>query len=57
MTRIRKIAISLVAMLALAACGSAESTANIVAPTAAGGQIDFASLEGADTVLWFWAPW
>lgn len=30
---------------------------SFVAPTVDGGQIDFASLEGQDTVLWFWAPW
>lgn len=28
-----------------------------VLPTVAGGQIDLGSLEGLDTVLWFWAPW
>lgn len=28
-----------------------------VVATVAGGQIDFGSLEGQDTVLWFWAPW
>lgn len=26
-------------------------------PTVQGGQIDLASLEGQDVVLWFWAPW
>jgi len=30
---------------------------SIVVATSAGGQIDFGSLEGQDTVLWFWAPW
>lgn len=25
--------------------------------TVSGSQIDFGSLEGQDTVLWFWAPW
>jgi hypothetical protein len=25
--------------------------------TVSGTQIDFGSLEGQDTVLWFWAPW
>ena len=25
--------------------------------TVSGAQIDFGSLEGQDTVLWFWAPW
>lgn len=35
--------------------GSAEGS--LVASTVTGGQIDFASLEGQDVVLWFWAPW
>ncbi len=26
-------------------------------PTVSGGQIDTNSLEGSDTILWFWAPW
>ncbi|MEE9416020.1 MAG: hypothetical protein V3V01_12100 [Acidimicrobiales bacterium] len=26
-------------------------------PTLAGGQIDLGSLEGQDTILWFWASW
>ncbi len=57
--------------LALVACGSdgsddvasdappaTSSTPNPgVVPTADGGQIDFGSLEGSDTLLWFWAPW
>jgi hypothetical protein len=57
--------------LALVACGSDDggdvatdaasaesSTPNPgVVPTADGGQIDFGSLEGSDTLLWFWAPW
>ena len=30
---------------------------DVVVSTVAGGQIDFGSLEGQDTVLWFWAPW
>ena len=25
--------------------------------TVSGAQIDLGSLEGQDTVLWFWAPW
>ena len=25
--------------------------------TVSGGQIDGSSLEGTDTILWFWAPW
>lgn len=28
-----------------------------VLPTVSGGQIDTNSLEGTDTILWFWAPW
>lgn len=28
-----------------------------VLPTVSGGQIDTSSLEGTDTILWFWAPW
>lgn len=30
---------------------------SLTASTISGGQIDFASLEGQDVVLWFWAPW
>ena len=38
--------------------GSAPvAEAALVASTVDGGQIDFASLEGQDVVLWFWAPW
>ena len=29
----------------------------ITLATSTGGQIDFGSLQGQDTVLWFWAPW
>lgn len=57
--------------LFLAACGTdAATTANagqiettestfpqLTVPTVAGGQFEFGSLEGQDTVLWFWAPW
>lgn len=41
------------------AVASAPAAAPIAGsfPTVAGGQIDLASLEGQDTVLWFWAPW
>lgn len=38
-----------------AAAPTAE--ASLIASTVDGGQIDFASLEGQDVVLWFWAPW
>ncbi|NNC80707.1 MAG: hypothetical protein HKN94_11220 [Acidimicrobiales bacterium] len=54
-------------LMTLTACGSTttETAADAGAATAlagvvdtvAGGQIDLASLEGQDTVLWFWAPW
>jgi len=59
--------------LLLAACGSGEaeistspvaeseqaagSINELVIPTVDGGQFEFGSLEGQDTVLWFWAPW
>ncbi len=55
------------------ACGTGETdTAEAVSETVAetgdtaesallstvsGGQIDINSLEGSDTILWFWAPW
>ncbi len=56
--------------LALAACGSSETTAS-EAPAAeeaasvfsgefqtlSGETFDLGSLEGQDVVLWFWAPW
>ena len=29
----------------------------VVLSTVSGGQIDFGSLEGTDTILWYWAPW
>ena len=49
------------ALLAATACGADESsdtaaTERLVS-TATGGQVDFNSLEGTDTLLWFWAPW
>lgn len=49
------------ALLAAAAC-SADVSSDTAAterlvPTATGGQVDFNSLEGTDTLLWFWAPW
>ena len=48
----------LLAILA-SGCGSDSqaSDSGTIVDTAAGGQIDFGSLEGTDTVLWFWAPW
>lgn len=35
----------------------AAATDTGVLPTVSGGQIDINSLEGTDTILWFWAPW
>lgn len=32
-------------------------TSSATAQTVSGSEIDFNSLEGTDTVLWFWAPW
>lgn len=59
---VRTLRLTLVlAVLAIvtASCGSATTDDEVspVGQTAAGGQIDFNSLEGTDTVLWFWAPW
>jgi hypothetical protein len=36
---------------------SSAEAVPVVYDTVAGGQLDFGSLEGQDTVLWFWAPW
>lgn len=36
---------------------AAEVAATGVLPTVSGAQIDTNSLEGSDTILWFWAPW
>lgn len=40
-----------------ATAGTAAEQASVVADTADGGQIDLGSLEGSDSLLWFWAPW
>lgn len=32
------------------------SAGNVV-PLVGGGQLDLNSVQGTDTVLWFWAPW
>lgn len=37
--------------------GAGEGDITFTAPVLAGGEFDGATLEGADTVLWFWAPW
>lgn len=71
--RIRVAAIATALLLTLSACGSdatsvaasgdgAESEPAGPAlsgtfTTVAGGQLDLGSLDGQDTVLWFWAPW
>ena len=34
-----------------------EALPGPVFETVSGGQFDLNSLEGTDTVLWFWAPW
>lgn len=58
----------LVVALLLAACGSdtdtetassggGDSYPQFTAATVDGAQLEFGSLEGRDTVLWFWAPW
>ena len=67
MTRSRHLLAVLVGLGLLAtACGSgatpseasgADAGAAEMIPTADGGQIDLGSLEGTDTILWFWAPW
>jgi len=69
MRRTRLLASALAVLLLLSACGASSSTetaANVgadaeamvgVVSTVAGGQLDLASIEGQDTVLWFWAPW
>jgi len=52
-----------IATLATACGGSGVATTTAdaaltgTADTVAGGQIELTSLEGQDTVLWFWAPW
>ena len=55
--------IATIAALAMACGGSgvettaADTALTGTADTLAGGQIQLTSLEGQDTVLWFWAPW
>lgn len=68
-TRARVIVVAVVAILA-AACGGGEAedsnaasppqlsdTAEFTAATVGGGEFNAASIQGKDTVLWFWAPW
>lgn len=41
-----------------AMAASTSEIPDVAGPLAVGdGQIEFASLEGQDVVLWFWAPW
>lgn len=39
------------------AAGESASVYDLSAATVSGSQLDFGTLEGQDTVLWFWAPW
>lgn len=67
MRRMRLLGPALAGLLLLSACGGTTSTTDSasasamdfagVVPTVAGGQFDLSSIEGQDTVLWFWAPW
>ena len=67
MIRVRQLLAVLIGLGLLAtACGNgsspsedagADAGAAELIPTADGGQIDLGSLEGTDTILWFWAPW
>lgn len=49
------------APLAESSTGTEESAVQTVSgplfETVSGGQFDLGSVEGTDTVLWFWAPW
>ncbi len=36
---------------------SAAAPVRASLPTVNGGQFELGSIEGQDTVLWFWAPW
>ncbi len=68
-TLFRSLALVLVAAFLAAACGSGDETTAAAVPgsesdfpsftaqTVGGSQLDYGSLEGQDTVLWFWAPW
>lgn len=64
MTRLRSLAALIAISLIAVACGGSDAEV-ATAPadlsgtydTVSGTQIDLGSLEGQDTVLWFWAPW
>ena len=34
-----------------------QPAVSVEAPTASGSRFDFATTEGRDVLLWFWAPW
>lgn len=68
-TRALVIVVAVVAILA-AACGGGDDedstaaaepqlsdTAEFTAATVGGGEFNASSIQGKDTVLWFWAPW
>ena len=66
------LALAFAGLLLVAACGSEDASTELAGSAADGGpaefprftaatvdgsQLEFGSLEGQDTVLWFWAPW
>lgn len=69
--RFRTVVVALAVGVVFVGCGGGSETSSRDAtatssagPPAAqlvdlvgGGQIDLNSIEGTDTVLWFWAPW
>jgi len=64
MRQIRTLAVIVVLSLSAVACGGSPAESETVSSmasgentTISGSQIDLGSLEGQDTVLWFWAPW
>ena len=64
MKQIRTLAVIVVLSVSAVACGgsTAETVTSEPMPagensTVSGSQLDLGSLEGQDTVLWFWAPW
>lgn len=69
MTRLRTLVVLGVILLVAAGCGSGAATAETasgevneqpvagVVETLSGAKFDLGSIEGQDTLLWFWAPW
>lgn len=63
------VAAAMAVALFVSACGSTGEADPVVAAepvedsaagaltTVSGSQIEINSLEGSDTILWFWAPW